>query len=174
MRVVVVAARRTMIAAFVEAIRAAGLRPEGIDLDAFAIIRALDQAEGREVGARVFCHLAGVTNLAVAVGNSCVYTRPLSASWEGDAEHAASALADEMRLSIDSYRTLPDALPVESFVLSGPGASVPNLAEELAMRLGVEGVIAPPLGRLDGSLLSGDEDPHRYTVAAGLAIGAAA
>jgi len=174
MRVVVVAARSTMVASIVEAVREAGLKPDGIDLDAFALVRALSQAEGESQGARVFCHLGGVTNLAVAIGDACVYTRALSASWEGETEHAAAALADEVRLSIDSYRTLPDAQPIEGLVLSGPGASVPGLAEELASRLGVEGVIAPPLGGLDSSALSGDEDPHRYTVAAGLAMGASA
>lgn len=175
MRVVVVAARSTMVAGLVDAVREAGLKPDGIDLDAFALVRALSGDEAQDQhSARVFCHLAGVTNLAVAVGSSCVYTRPLSAGWEGETEHAAAALADEMRLSIDSYRTLPDALPIESLVLSGPGANVPGLAEELAARIGVEGVIAPPLGPLDSGALSAGEDPHRYTVAAGLAMGAAA
>ena len=174
MRVVVVAARSTMVSALVEAAREAGLKPDGIDLDAFALIRALGNDDGADQTARVFCHLAGVTNLAVAVGNSCVYTRPLSAGWEGETEHVAAALADEVRLSIDSYRTLPDAQPIEGLVLSGPGASVPGLAEELAARLGLEGVIASPLGRLDPSALGADEDPNRYTVAAGLAMGASA
>ena len=41
MRVVLVAARRKMIDSVVEAARAAGLKPEGIDLDAFALVRML-------------------------------------------------------------------------------------------------------------------------------------
>ena len=40
-RVVLVAARRDMIDGLLAAIRSAGLRPEGIDLSAFAMIRAL-------------------------------------------------------------------------------------------------------------------------------------
>ena len=42
-RVVLVAARRDMIDRLLEATRRAGLRPEGVDLSAFAMIRALHQ-----------------------------------------------------------------------------------------------------------------------------------
>src|SRR5204862_5488686 len=41
MRVVVVAAREPMIMRLVDAIRGAGLRPEGIDLSAFALMRVV-------------------------------------------------------------------------------------------------------------------------------------
>src|SRR5205823_12127134 len=40
LRIVVVAARESMVARVVDAVRAAGLRPEGIDLNAFALVRA--------------------------------------------------------------------------------------------------------------------------------------
>src|SRR5919108_1089734 len=83
MQVVVVAARRKMIETLLEAVKSAGLKAEGVDLDAFALVRTLavgghDSADS----ARVFCHLGGVTNLAVAVGTSCFFTRPLSAIWD--------------------------------------------------------------------------------------------
>ena len=42
-RVLVVAARRDMVERVLTAVRAAGLRPEGVDLSAFAMIRALYQ-----------------------------------------------------------------------------------------------------------------------------------
>jgi hypothetical protein len=35
-------------------------------------------------------------------------------------------------------------------------------------------IVAPPLGVLDRSSVDASEDPHRLTVAAGLAMGAAA
>ena len=41
MQVVVVAARRSMIEGLLEAAKKAGLKPEGIDLDAFALVRVL-------------------------------------------------------------------------------------------------------------------------------------
>jgi type IV pilus assembly protein PilM len=171
--VVLVAARRKMIDALTEAVKAAGLRVEGIDLDAFAIVRALT-ADGDEASeeARVFCHLAGVTNLAIAVGSTCYFTRPLSAVW--DDEDAGSKLADEIRLSIDYYMTQPQAKPVVEVVLSGPGSAEKELADDLETHLGIAVRTAAPLGAIDGSALSPTEDPNRYTVAAGLSLGAAA
>src|SRR2546423_895071 len=44
-RVVVVAARRDMVSRLLEAAKSAGLRPQGIDLSAFAMIRALHRAD---------------------------------------------------------------------------------------------------------------------------------
>src|SRR6185295_307201 len=83
MQVVLVAARRKMIETLLEAVKAAGLKADGIDLDAFALVRALATPEGDEPDqtARVYCHLGAVTNLAVAVGSNCYFTRPLSAAW---------------------------------------------------------------------------------------------
>ncbi len=172
MRVVVVAARRTMVDGFVGAVKSAGLKPEAIDLDAFALVRMLAEGSATSDAARVFCHLGGVTNLAVAVGSSCLFARPLSSSPESD--EAASELADQIRLSIDYYMTQPQARPVDQVVFSGPGARDAALLESLSMQLGLPTVVAEPLGSLDAAALAGDEDAYRYTVAAGLALGAAA
>jgi len=173
MQVVLVAARRKMIETLLEAVKAAGLKAEGVDLDAFALVRALAvDTEEEDPRARVFCHLGGVTNLAVAVGTNCFFTRPLSAVW--DEEDAGSRLADEIRLSIDYYMTQPQAKPVGEVVLSGPGSVNSELVETLETQLGMPIQVPAPLGVLDGSALGPTEDPHRYTVAAGLSLGAAA
>ena len=171
MQVVVVAARRKMIETLLEAVKRAGLKVDGIDLDAFALVRALAvNGHGSEDSARVFCHLAGVSNLAIAVGSSCFFTRPLSAIW--DEADASARLADEIRLSIDYYMTQPQAKTVGEVVLSGPGSADGRLVESLAVHLGIPVEVAAPLGQIDSSGLSTDEDPHRYTVAAGLSLGA--
>jgi len=85
--VVAVAARRDMLQTLLAAVRSAGLRPVGIDLSAFALIRALageaaDSAaapdpspEGENLPAILYCNLGDVTNLAVARGSSCLFTR---------------------------------------------------------------------------------------------------
>ena len=173
MQVVVVAARRKMVETLLGAIKGAGLKAEGIDLDAFALVRMLGTGDvNPEDPARVFCHLGGVTNLAVAVGSSCFFTRPLSAVWDG--EDAGSRLADEIRLSIDYYMTQPQARPVGEVVLSGPGSSNAQLVDDLNLHLGLPVQVAAPLGSVDASELTQGEDPHRYTVAAGLSLGAAA
>jgi type IV pilus assembly protein PilM len=85
--VVVVAARREMVSSFVEPIRRAGLEPVGVDLAAFGMIRALastgagaeggsaSEPAGKPSGAVLFCNLGDVTNLAVARGRACLFTR---------------------------------------------------------------------------------------------------
>jgi type IV pilus assembly protein PilM len=175
MQVVLVAARRSMIEALLEAAKQAGLKPEGIDLDAFALVRTLAVAatvDAPEDSARVYCHLGGVSNLAIAVGSACFFTRPLSAVW--DDEDAGAKLADEIRLSIDYYMTQAQAKPVGEVVLSGPGSADEQLVESLGVHLGLPTTVAAPLGVLDRSALDSNEDPHRLTVAAGLAMGRAA
>jgi type IV pilus assembly protein PilM len=172
MNVIVVAARRSMVSQLTEAARSAGLRPEGIDLNAFALIRALDDGASSDGVARVHCHLAGVTNLAIAVGSACLFTRALSAPWSSDdTEGAAATLTDEIRLSIDYYMAQPNALDVTEVILSGPGSQREALVRAVEDRIAQPIRIAEPLPRLDGTNVAQGEDPHRYTVAAGLAMG---
>jgi type IV pilus assembly protein PilM len=174
LRVVVVAARESMVARVVEAVRAAGLRPEGIDLNAFALVRTLSLPTDSTESSRVYCHLGGVTNLAIAIGSICLFTRPLSTDWEGeDDETIAAALAEEIRLSVDFYMAQPDARWVGEVVLSGPGARRAQLVERLSSMIDVPVSVAEPLGRL-GADLPGGDDPYRHTIAAGLALGATA
>jgi Tfp pilus assembly PilM family ATPase len=181
--VVVVAARKAMIERFVDSVRGAGLKPEGIDLNAFALVRALAKPAAAEAlagalpsdqTACVYCHLGGVTNLAVAVGNECLFTRPLSTDWREEGELVAPALAEEIRLSIDFYMAQPDARPVGEVQLSGPGSTIESLAEDLSALIHLPVAVADPLGGLDVNGGLDEEDPHRHTVAAGLALGAAA
>jgi type IV pilus assembly protein PilM len=194
LRVVVVAARQAMIERFVEGVRGAGLKPEGIDLNAFALVRALAKpveetpapAEPVAAGpfgaapsslepqnlACVYCHLGGVTNLAVAVGTNCLFTRPLSTDWAEEGENVASPLAEEIRLSIDFYMAQPDARPVGEVQLSGPGSSIDGLAEQLSGLIHLPVAVADPLGGLQVNGALDGEDPYRHTVAAGLALGA--
>lgn len=97
--VVVVAARRDMVASFIEPIRRAGLEPVGIDLSAFGMIRALAEvpsaaaAEGEApaAGAVLYCNLGDVTNLAVARGSACLFTRVSYAGLESISARLASA-----------------------------------------------------------------------------------
>ena len=85
-RVVVVAARRDMIDKLLEAARRAGLRVDGVDVSAFAMIRALHQPGSEDAVA--YINLGGVTNLAIAMGSTCVFTRVLG--------HGLEAMAVEL------------------------------------------------------------------------------
>jgi type IV pilus assembly protein PilM len=94
-RVVLVAARRDMIDKVLAATRQAGLKPVGIDLSAFAMIRALHRP-GTE-GATLYVSAGGVTNLAVAVGATCVFTRVVAYGTEA----MAAQLAERRGLTME-------------------------------------------------------------------------
>jgi type IV pilus assembly protein PilM len=172
-RVLVVAARTSMITRLVDAVRRAGLKPEGIDLNAFALIRALSGTPEPEADARVYCHLGGVANATVGLGSMCLFTRPLAAHWD-EGEGSVEALAEEMRLSIEYYRAQADVPPAGDVVLSGPGARVPGLSDRVGELIGLPTSVAEPLGRLAAGPFPSHEDPFRHTVSVGLAMGAAA
>ena len=184
--VIVVAARRDMISASLQPLRDAGLEPIGVDLSAFGMIRALGSAgqagENPSGSAAVlYCHVGDVTNLAVAKGRSCLFTRvspvglgDIAASlasttglsqeharmWlehvglttpieqiEGDPdavakarsalEIGATALIDELRLSLDFYGAQEGAVQAERIVICGPGSAIPGLAEHMTPTLGL-------------------------------------
>ena len=73
-RVVLVAARRDMVERLLDALRIAGLTPEGIDLAAFALIRALRAPEDGD-DPIAYINLGSVTNIAVASETDCLFTR---------------------------------------------------------------------------------------------------
>jgi type IV pilus assembly protein PilM len=76
-----------MIDRLLEAVRRAGLSPQAIDLSAFAMVRALHRPGG--TGATLYVSIAGVTNLAVAEGTTCLFTRVLARGAESMAEELA-------------------------------------------------------------------------------------
>jgi type IV pilus assembly protein PilM len=168
-RYVLVAARRTMIDGFVNAASAAGLKPAGIDLNAFALVRALAAGAADDEMPRAYLHLGGVSQVAIAAGETCLFTRALAAG-SGTEVHA---LADEVRMSIDYYRGQPGSVPVDELRLSGAGAPAVDAAV-LGERLGMAVVEADPLGPLPTKNFPLGEDPQRHTIALGLALGAAA
>jgi type IV pilus assembly protein PilM len=94
-RVVLVAARRDMIERVLNATRAAGLKPEGIDLAAFAMVRALGDA-----GPALYVSVGGLTNLAVAEDGNCLFTRVSG----GGLESMAVDLAERQGLTLDHAR----------------------------------------------------------------------
>jgi type IV pilus assembly protein PilM len=94
-RVVLVAARRDMIDRLLEATTRAGLRPQGIDLSAFAMIRALHR-QGM-TGATLCISVGGMTNIAVAVGTTCVFTRAVPQGIES----VAGELAERRGLTLE-------------------------------------------------------------------------
>jgi type IV pilus assembly protein PilM len=148
MDVVAVAARRDMLGRLMAATRKAGLRPAGIDLSAFGMIRALARETHSAIGtstyveapsagayeerlshdvptdgeempaatgdeqatpARLYCNLGDVTNLAVARGTACLFTRVSPYGVEG----IAQKLAERRQLTLEHARQWLDHVGLE-------------------------------------------------------------
>ena len=109
-RVVLVAAQRDMIERLLGAIERAGLIPVGIDLSAFALIRSLyapeppvSDGEGAEHTPRVlYLNVDGLTNLAIAEGPICRFTRVVA----GGIESMAAELAAKREITTPEARAL--------------------------------------------------------------------
>jgi type IV pilus assembly protein PilM len=81
-RVLLVVAHRDLVDRYVEACRLAGLTLAGIDLEAFALLRALAPASDRDGSALVAVSIGhDRTTLAVSDGRVCEFTRVLE--WGG-------------------------------------------------------------------------------------------
>jgi type IV pilus assembly protein PilM len=94
-RVLVVAVRREMVERLHAACQAAGLEVEGIDLSAFAMVRALRQPA--DAGATLFVSVAGLVNVAVANDADCLFTRAAA----GGLEAIAASLAERRGLTLE-------------------------------------------------------------------------
>jgi len=101
-RVILIAARRDMVDRLVSATRRAGLRPVGVDLSAFAMIRALAPPPGvaSSGGAVLYVNVAGLTNIAVAHGYTCLFTRTVAGGFDG----LAGELAERCGLTMQHAR----------------------------------------------------------------------
>jgi len=99
-RVVVAAARRDMIERLLGTVRAAGLRPVGVDLSAFAMIRALGRDSIADGSPVLYLNVAGLTNLAVGQGGVCAFTRVVPGGLEG----MVAQLAERRGLTLDHSR----------------------------------------------------------------------
>ncbi|HEV2943765.1 MAG TPA: type IV pilus assembly protein PilM [Solirubrobacteraceae bacterium] len=101
-RVVLVAAQRDMIQRLLAAVRNAGLRPEGIDLSAFALIRSLYRPDPEHIDRVLYLNVDGLTNMAIAEGTTCRFTRVVG----GGIEAMASELAERRSIPLVEAREL--------------------------------------------------------------------
>ena len=99
-RIVLVAARRDMITGMLTAARAAGLKPIGIDLSAFGMVRALQRQRRDSDGPELFVAVGGLTNLAISDRGVCAFTRVAG----GGLEALAAELAERRELSAEQAR----------------------------------------------------------------------
>ena len=173
LRVLLVAAQKEMLAGHLQAVRLAGLRPAGIDLNPIALLRSLGPVAGLGEGAEALVDVgARVTNMVVHDSGVLRFVRILLMGGEdvtstlqrileldrGAAEQtklAASAgdevdpqagdvvdqrleqFVEEVRGSLDFYRSQQDATPLSRVVVSGGGSLLGPLVELLQAAVGV-------------------------------------
>ena len=110
-RVVLVAAQRDMVERLLSAVRQAGLTAEGVDLSAFALIRSLYRHEEEQTGRVLYLNVDGLSNLAIAEGTVCRFTRVVGSGLEGMAvelaERRGIALADARSRLLEGDLTAP-------------------------------------------------------------------
>ena len=108
-QVVLVAAQRDMVGRLLAAVRDAGLRPEGVDLSAFALIRSLYRHDPEHDGRVLYLNVDGLTNMAIAEGAVCRFTRVVG----GGLEAMASELAERRSIPVADARELIAAADLE-------------------------------------------------------------
>jgi type IV pilus assembly protein PilM len=96
-RVVIVAVRREVVERLAASVTAAGLSVAGIDLSAFAMVRAIGTAAA---GAHAYINVAGLTNVAVANGAGVLFARAAAGGLEG----LAHTLAERRSLTLEHAR----------------------------------------------------------------------
>ena len=174
LRVLLVAAQKEMLAGHLQAVRLAGLRPDGIDLNPIALLRSLGPVAGFGEGAEALIDVgARVTSMVVHDNGVLRFVRiqlmggedvtatlvrvmeldrdaaeraKLAASvGADDADPEAGELvaqrlevfAEEVRGSLDFYRSQQDAVPLTRVVVSGGGSLLGPLVERLQAVTGV-------------------------------------
>jgi len=137
-RVVLVAAQRDMIQRLLAAVRDAGLRPEGVDLSAFALIRSLYRPDPEHAGRVLYLNVDGLTNMAIAEGTTCRFTRVVG----GGIEAMASELAERRSIPLVDARALMAAVDLTVPAAPEPApesrASVADPESEPAAAVGPE------------------------------------
>jgi type IV pilus assembly protein PilM len=214
-RVLLVVAHRDLVERYMEACKLAGITLSGIDLEAFALLRAVAPPAEREDSALVAVSIGHErTTLAVSDGKVCEFTRVLE--WGGAELNASLARALEMDeseveavkrglslnggpapenltpeqataalealnrgveslvrelvSSLTYYQSQPFSLAIGEIILTGGGAKLAGLTEELERQIGVPVRLGDPLGRLEVSQPIDESSVDSLAIAVGLGI----
>src|SRR5213083_3020164 len=158
--VLLVAARRDIVDKHVQALESGGVEPFVLDVESFAVIRAL-VAQGRtdtngagvsltkEVATLLYMEFASAAQVKEEKGTVLLEGEPLPEDRTVSALHDAMLpilgdLATEVRRSMDYFQTRWRESRVGRVVLSGGTARLANLDRFLSLELGVETVVGDP------------------------------
>ncbi|MGH2896706.1 MAG: pilus assembly protein PilM [Solirubrobacteraceae bacterium] len=162
MRVIVVVTEREGVDQLLDTLHRAGLKPEGIDLSVFSVIRALSHLEQSE-GPVLYAQLGDLVNIAIAEGGVCRFTRQAP---QGVAM-VLGRLAESRGIPVDEARALLLGNGAGE-VLDDGDLTVADLLKRTAAELGSElraaaefystqfgaivgtGIVAGPLAPLPG------------------------
>lgn len=138
-RVLLVVAYRDLVHSYVEACRLAGLRVSGIDLEAFALLRALtpaaEQTSALERSALVAVSVgADRTVLAVSDGFTCEFTRVLD--WGGNS--LTIAVGRALELEIDEAERVKIELGLQGDAIPAGLTPEQALHGREALKLGLQ------------------------------------
>jgi type IV pilus assembly protein PilM len=144
-RVIVVAAQREMVERLLRAVRHAGLRPEGVDLSAFALIRSLYRPLAAGVQATgparvLYLNIGGLTNMAIAEDSVCRFTRVVG----GGLEAMASEIAERRGIPLVEARALLAAFNLNPAVAAPVPVPPAPLPAPVAERAPAVPVAEPP------------------------------
>jgi type IV pilus assembly protein PilM len=188
-KILLVVAYRDSVDRYLAATDAAGIQLAGIDLEAFALLRAVAEPNP-EVEPEIALVAVSIgherTTLAISDGRVCQFCRvlewggaqavcPLPAARVAEALEAAryelQTLVRELLSSLRFYQSQPGSLAIGEIVLAGGTAEMAGLAEELECELGIGVKIADPLSRVEtGDQVNSLECSGALTVAVGLGI----
>lgn len=152
-QVVVVAAQKDMVEKLLAAVRAAGLRPEGIDLSAFALIRSLHRADEQHTGRVLYLNVGGLTNMAIAEGTTCRFTRVAA----GGLESMASVIAERNGIPLAKARGLLAAVDLTAPVAAPATASE---AATVALDAAVTAPTEQPVEEIDAAVAPEGAERH--------------
>jgi type IV pilus assembly protein PilM len=134
LRVIVVATEKEGVDRLLEALRAAGLKPEGVDLSIFAVIRALGRVDESE-GPVLYAQLGDLVNVAIAESGVCRFTRQAPQGLAVVLERLAELRAIP---TSEAHEVLQAALPTSGTQGATIDRDVAGLLSRTANELGSE------------------------------------
>jgi type IV pilus assembly protein PilM len=131
LRVIVVATEREGVDQLLDTLRRAGLKPEGIDLSVFSVIRALGHLRQND-GPVLYAQLGDLVNIAIAEVDVCRFTRQAP---QGLAM-VLGRLAENRGIPVEEAHAILHG--VETVEVHDGDLAVPDLLKRTAMELGSE------------------------------------
>jgi type IV pilus assembly protein PilM len=157
-RIVLVAARRDMIMGMLTAAREAGLKPAGIDLSAFGMVRALQRQRREGDSPELFVAVGGLTNLAISDRGICVFTRVAG----GGLESLAVELAERREITPAQARAWLQRVGLE--------AEIADLDADAATAADARAILTAGVRRI-ATEIRASLDFHQAQAADGVGVG---